>query len=91
MKRRKTQLALARKRARKRLAKSGVLKRRARRSSRDTFAKKLAGGKSKSSLSVAKKKSIEKRLKQGAFQRRIATLQRRMLPKKRKAEISRKR
>ena len=64
MKRRKTRLKLARKRAEKRLAKTDVLKRRARRGARSQFADKLAGkGKSKGDVSVAKKKQIEKRLK----------------------------
>ena len=92
MKRRKTRLKLARKRAEKRLAKTDVLKRRARRGARSQFADKLAGkGKSKGDVSVAKKKQIEKRLSQGGWQQRIAILQRRMLPQKRRQEISRKR
>lgn len=92
MKRRKTQLKLARKRARKRLAKTDVLKRRSRRAARGTFADKLAGkGVKKSQLSVSKKKQIEKRLKQGGWQQRMKILQRRLMPKKRRAEISRKR
>ena len=92
MKRRKTQLKLARKRAQKRLAKTDVLKKRSRRTARATFADKMAGkGMKKSDVSVAKKKQIEKRLKQGGWQQRIAILQRRLLPKKRQAEISRKR
>ena len=92
MKRRKSQLKLARKRADKRLAKTDVLKRRAHRGARNTFADKLAGkGKTKGELSVAKKKQIEKRLKQGGWQQRIKILQRRMLPQKRRQEIMRKR
>jgi len=92
MKRRKTQLKLARKRAQKRLAKTDVLKKRSRRTARSTFADKMAGkGMKKSDVSVAKKKQIEKRLKQGGWQQRIAILQRRLLPKKRQAEIQRKR
>lgn len=92
MKRRKTQLKLARKRAQKRLAKTDVLKKRSRRTARATFADKMAGkGMKKSDVSVAKKKQIEKRLKQGGWQQRIAILQRRLMPKKRQAEISRKR
>ena len=92
MKRRKTRLKLARKKAEKRMAKTDVLKRRAQRGARNQFADKLAGkGKKKSEVSVAKKKQIEKRLKQGGWQQRIKILQRRMLPQKRRQEISRKR
>ena len=92
MKRRKTRLKLARKRAEKRLAKTDVLKKRARRGARNQFADKLAGkGKKKADLSVAKKKQIEKRLKQGGWQQRIAIMQRRMMPQKRRQEIMRKR
>ena len=47
MKRRKSQLKLARKRARRRLAKTDVLKKRARRGSRAAMAKKLTQGKNK--------------------------------------------
>jgi len=91
MKRRKSQLKRARERAKKRMAKTDVLKKRARRSARADAAKKLAKGKNKRDLSVAMKKSLEKRLALPAVQRRIAILTRRMMPTKRKAEISRKR
>jgi len=91
MKRRKSQLKRARARARKRMATSAVLKKRARRSSRAAAAMKLTKGKPKGSLSVAQKKSIEKRLALPAVQRRIAIMTKRMMPKKRKAEIMRKR
>jgi len=91
MKRRKSQLKRARERAKKRMAKTDVLKKRARRSARADAAKKLAKGKNKKDLSVAMKKSLEKRLALPAVQRRIAILTRRMMPTKRKAEISRKR
>jgi len=89
MKRRKSQLKRARARAQKRMATRGVLKKRARRSARATLAKKFTKG--KTNLSVAQKKSVEKRLSNPAIQRRIATLTKRTLPQKRKAEISRKR
>lgn len=91
-KRRKTRLAMAKKRAMRRLASTKVLKGRSRRAARATFADKLAGsGNKKSEVSVAKKKQIEKRLKQGGWQQRIAIMQRRLMPKKRRAEIARKR
>lgn len=89
MKRRKSQLKRARERAKKRMATRGVLKKRARRSARATLAKKFTKG--KTNLSIAQKKSVERRLANPAIQRRIATLTKRTMPKKRKAEISRKR
>lgn len=91
MKRRKTQLKRSRLRARKRMAKTDVLKKRARRGARADAAKKLAKGKDKKDLSIAMKKSLEKRLAMPAVQRRIKTMTRRMMPTKRKLEISRKR
>jgi len=91
MKRRKSQLKRARMRARKRMATSAVLKKRARRSSRAAAAMKLTKGKPKGSLSVAQKKSIERRLALPAVQRRISILTKRMMPKKRRQEIMRKR
>jgi len=90
MKRRKSQLKLARKRARRRLAKTDVLKKRARRGSRAAMAKKLTQGKNKSELSVAKKKEIERRLSTDTWQSRIGYLQKRLLPVKRRQEFSRK-
>ena len=89
MKRRKSQLKLARKRARRRLAKTDVLKKRARRGSRAAMAKKLTQGKNKSELSVAKKKEIERRLSTDTWQSRIGYLQKRLLPVKRRQEFSR--
>ena len=91
MKRRKTRLKLARKKALKRMASTAVLKKRSRRGARMTFADKLAGkGKKKSEVSIAKKKQIEKRLSQGGWKQRIAILTRRMMPAKRRLEIQRK-
>ena len=91
MKRRKSQLLRSRKRAEKRMATKDVLQKRARRSSVAAFAQKFAKGKKKSELSVAMKKSIEKRVANPSVQRRIAILTKRTMPKKRQAEISRKR
>lgn len=91
MKRRKTQLARARKRAQKRMATRDVLKKRARRRGRSFAANILTKGKAKSSLSVAQKKSIERRLSQSGWQQRIQRKSRRLMPKVRKDEISRKR
>ena len=89
-KRRKAQLKLARKRARRRLAKKDVLKRRARKSVRAQIAKKLLRGQDKGDVAVARKKDIENRLSSTRFQTRIAYMTKRMMPKKRRAELQRK-
>ena len=89
-KRRKTVLKLARKRARRRMARDPVLKKRSRRSARKAIAAKLLKGRKKSELSDVAKASIEKRLDRPSFQKRLDVMQRRLMPKKRKAEIRRK-
>ena len=86
-KRRKTVLKLARKRARRRMARDPVLKKRSRRSARKAIAAKLLKGRKKSELSDVAKASIEKRLDRPSFQKRLDVMQRRLMPKKRKAEI----
>lgn len=91
MKRRKSQLKRARARAKKRMATKDVLKKRARRQARGTAAKVLTKGKAKSDLSVAQKKNIEKRLSQQGWQQRINVINKRLMPKVRRQEISRKR
>ena len=91
MKRRKTQLKLARKRAMKRMANKKVLTKRARRGARADIARQLIGDKKKGELSMAKKKDVERRLSRTSFQARIKMKQRRLMPKKRRAEIMRKR
>ena len=89
-KRRKRALQIARKRQMKKMANKDRLGRRAQKSARAQFKTKLAGGPI-SGASDAKKKSIERRLSQANFKNRISVLQRRLMPKKRRAEISRKR
>jgi len=91
MKRRKSQLKRARERAKKRMAKTPVLKRRGRRQARGQAVKILTKGKAKADLSVAQKKNIEKRLAQQGWQQRIAIINKRLMPKVRRQEISRKR
>ena len=91
MKRRKSQLKRARERAKKRMAKKEVLARRARRQARGQAAKVLTKGKNKADLSVAQKKNIEKRLAQQGWQQRIAVINKRLMPKVRRQEITRKR
>src|SRR5210317_2128634 len=91
MKRRKSQLKRARERAKKRMAKTPVLKRRGRRQARGQAVKILTKGKAKADLSVAQKKNIEKRLAQQGWQQRIAVINKRLMPKVRRQEISRKR
>ena len=91
MKRRKSQLKRARERAKKRMAKTAVLKKRARRQARGQAAKILTKGKAKADLSVAQKKNIEKRLAQQGWQQRINVINKRLMPKVRRQEIARKR
>lgn len=91
MKRRKSQLKRARERAKKRMAKTAVLKKRGRRQARGQAVKILTKGKAKSDLSVAQKKNIEKRLSQQGWQQRINVINKRLMPKVRRQEISRKR
>jgi len=91
MKRRKSQLKRARERAKKRMAKTPVLKKRARRQARGQAAKILTKGKAKADLSVAQKKNIEKRLAQQGWQQRINVINKRLMPKVRRQEIARKR
>tara|TARA_B100000579_G_scaffold77031_1_gene59659 strand:- start:3371 stop:3751 length:381 start_codon:yes stop_codon:yes gene_type:complete len=88
--RRKTQLKIARRRAKRRMARDPVLAKRSRRSSLKAIAKKFTKGKDKSTLSDAQKASIEKRLSRPAIQKRIAVMTRRMKPTKRREEIARK-
>ena len=89
-KRRKTQLKLARKRAKLRMARPDVLKKRAKRQARDTIVKKLTKGKAKKGLTDLRKAELEKRLSRPAFQKRLAVISKRLLPSKRRAEIARK-
>ena len=91
MKRRKSILKRARKRALKRMATKDVLKKRARRSARAQAAKILTKGKAKGDLSVAQKKAVERRLSQTGWQQRISVLNKRLMPKVRRREILRKR
>jgi len=89
-KRRKTQLKLARKRAKLRMAKPEVLKKRAKRQARDQIVKKFTKGKSKKGLSDLRKADLEKRLSRPALQKRLGVITKRLMPKKRRAEIARK-
>ena len=90
-KRRKMVLKIARKRAKRRMAKSPVLQKRARRSARKAVTDKILKGRKKSEISDVQKASIERRLDRPSFQKRLDTLQRRLMPAKRRAEIARKR
>lgn len=66
MKRRRFQLARARKMQSRRRADSGRIKNRASRQARSDLYKKLLRGKSKSSVGFAKRKSVERQAKQRA-------------------------
>lgn len=90
-KRRKMVLKIARKRAKRRMARSPVLQKRARRSARKKITDKILKGRKKSEISDVQKASIERRLDRPSFQKRLDTLQRRLMPAKRRAEIARKR
>ena len=89
-KRRKTQLKIARKRAKLRMAKPEVLKKRAKRQARDQIVKKFTKGKAKKGLSDLRKADLEKRLSRPALQKRLGVITKRLMPKKRRAEIARK-
>lgn len=89
MKRYQARLAVGRKRAKSRMADKKRLERRARKAAHRFLAKKLTKGIPKSELTPARKREIEKRLeKMKSLTSRIA---KKMLPKIRKAAMSRKR
>jgi len=75
----------------KRMATKDLLQKRSRRSARAAAAKVLTKGQDKGSLSVAHKNSVEKRLGQSGWQQRLKVLNKRLMPQKRRDEISRKR
>ena len=91
MKKNKAKIAIARKKAERKMADMDTLKKRARRAARNQMADKLAKGKSKDELSIAQKKNIEKRLDNPAMQKKIDRGAKKQLKVVRKAEIQRKR
>lgn len=91
MKKNKAKIAIARKKAERKMADMDTLKKRARRAARTAMVDKLAKGKSKDELSMAQRKNIEKRLDSPAMQKKIDRGAKKQLKVVRKAEIQRKR
>ena len=89
MKKFAAQLKIGRKKASMKIATGPVLARRARKAARNAMAKKMTKGIAKVDLTPARKQEIEKRLDK--MQPRVNRLAKRLLPKIRKAEISKKR
>ena len=88
MKRIRAKLKMGRKRASRRTANIGVLKKRSNKQARNLIFKKLSKGKSRSELAPARRQEIEKRLDK--MKGRIQKIAMRILPKVRKMEIQRK-
>jgi len=87
MKKYKSRIAIGRKKAERRFADQGRLKKRARKQARNMLAKKLAKG-NYSDLSYSRKQEIEKRLDK--MKSRIDRVAKKLLPKMRKLEMQRK-
>jgi len=90
MRRNKARIAVGRRRAKKRMANTKVLKRRSDRQARNAIAQKITRGIPKRDLTPARKREIEKRLESPALQRRIKVLSKRMFKDVRKKEVMRK-
>ena len=90
MKRMKARIKVGRDRAKRKMADKRKLIKRANRKARDIIVRKLTKDIPKSELSFARKKEIEKRLEKPAIKARLQRLAKRMYPKVRKAEVSRK-
>jgi len=88
MKRIQAKVKMGRKRAARRTANIGVLKKRSNKQARNLIFKKLSKGKSRSELAPARRQEIEKRLDR--MKGRISKIAMRILPKVRKMEIQRK-
>ena len=86
----KSKIKLGRDRAKKRMAKPEVLKRRANKAARNVILKKLTKGIPKSELSFARRTEIEKRLDKPQVKKRLSMLARRMYKDVRKKEVDRK-
>lgn len=86
----KSKIKLGRDRAKRRMAKPDVLKRRSQKAARTLILKKITKGIDKSDLSFARRQEIEKRLEKPVVQRRIKMLARRMYKDVRKKEVARK-
>lgn len=89
MKKYAARIKMGREKASKRVADTARLQKRARKAARNFLLKKLTKGIPRSDLTPARKAEIEKRLDK--MRPTIAKIQKRLLPKLRKQEISRKR
>ena len=88
-KKNKAKIALGRKRAERRVASPEKLKKRAMKQARMTILKKITKGVDKGELSMSRRQSIEKRLDK--MKPKIQKLAKKLLPKVRKAELTKKR
>jgi len=86
----KSKIKLGRDRAKRRMAKPDVLRKRANKAARKVILKKITKGLDKSDLSFARRQEIEKRLEKPAVKKRIAMLAKRMYKDVRKKEVQRK-
>ena len=86
----KSKIKLGRDRAKRRMAKPDVLRKRANKAARKVILKKITKGLDKSELSFARRQEIEKRLDKPAVKKRIAMLAKRMYKDVRKKEVERK-
>lgn len=86
----KSKIKLGRDRAKRRMAKPDVLRKRSNKAARTLILKKLTKGLDKSELSFARRQEIEKRLEKPAVKKRIAMLAKRMYKDVRKKEVQRK-
>jgi len=88
-KKNKAKIAMGRKRAERRVASPEKIKLRAKKQARMTFLKKITKGMDKGELSMSRRQSIEKRLDK--MKPKIDKLAKKLLPKVRKAELTKKR
>ena len=88
-KKNKAKIALGRKRAERRVASPEKLKKRAMKQARMTILKKITKGIDKGDLSMSRRQGIEKRLDK--MKPKIQKLAKKLLPKVRKAELTKKR
>ena len=88
-KKNKAKIAIGRKRAARKIASPEKLKKRAQKQARMTILKKITKGIDKGELSMSRRQSIEKRLDK--MKPKIQKLAKKLLPKVRKAELTKKR
>ena len=86
----KSKIKLGRDRAKRRMAKPDVLRKRANKAARTLILKKITKGMDKSDLSFARRQEIEKRLDKPQVKKRIAMLAKRLYKDVRKKEVERK-